>query len=620
MRTVFLDIETGSADDLYTYGPGFCRLAGWAIDDAPVQLTTDMDELCDVLCSADRVVAHNALSFDLAALERWHGLDVGKMVEQGRVRDTLILARHNDPPFSGHADAKRYNLDAIGHRLIGDGKVSEAGESALKKLAMEFGGYDQIPVDHAQYREYLVQDVELLRRVFAYLRCDAYALREHRVMYRLNHISRHGFRVDVAEAKRRLAAQAERIETAKQKLATSYGLPTSGKAPQRTKAGVTALERAFADCGIEPPRTPKGALATGKQALADLLDEHPENTALSELVGVLGSLNGERSVIQTVLDHTGPDDRVRPSVDARQTTGRISVTNPGLTVMGKRDRGNVLERSLLLPDPGDVLIAFDLSQVDARAIAAHCQDEGYIAAFKPGLDYHSEMAAELFNGDRSRRDDAKPVTHATTYGMGAKGLATEAGIGRTEAELLLSKLDRRFPRLARFKQSSRQEAERRHLLFNAFGRPMRIERGREYTQAPAALGQGTARDLMMEGILRLPDWLVSCLRAIVHDEVVLSVPEGRANDAETEVLSALQFSFRITADAEPVQILADKSERGRDWADCYRAEKHKWPEVARDHRELPSCDDDGCTYTHKFHSRALATSADANDDLHKETP
>lgn len=603
MATVYIDIETASADELYTYGPGFCRLAGYAVDDGPVVLTTDMAELISVINEADRVVAHNAIAFDLAALEHWHDLDVGTLVAERRVRDTLILARLNDPPLSGHTDDRRYNLDAICQRLSLGTKVTDGSESALKVLAKEYGGYDKIPVTDERYREYLLQDVALLRQVDRFrwangerfLKWSAYGEREHLLMWRLNHISRSGFRVDVPEAERRLAAQQRRVVALQHRLQDVYGLPTGGKAPHRTKAGIAALEKAFADCGVEPPRTPKGALATGKDALASLLGQYRGNEQLADLVEALRGINGERSVTQTVLDHTGPDARVHPSVAATQATGRLSVTKPGLTVMGKRDRANVLERSLLLPDEGDVLIAFDLSQVDARAIAAHCQDPGYIAAFEPGKDYHCEMAVELF-GDRARRDDAKPVTHATTYGMGAGGLATVAGSSKAEAQLLLDKLDRTFPKLARFKEQIRSEAERRHLLVNAFGRPMRIDEGREYTQAPAAMGQGTARDLMMEGILRLPEWLLPCLRAIVHDEIVLSVPEVRADEAEAAVLSALQFTFRLTADALPVPILADKSERGRDWADCYRSEKSKWPEVARDHRDAPSCNDSGCTW------------------------
>ncbi|MDO5503597.1 MAG: DNA polymerase [Actinomycetia bacterium] len=604
MTSVYFDLETASAEELYTYGPDFCRLAGYAIDDGPVVLTTDMAELISVINKADRVVAHNALAFDLAALEHWHGLDVGRLVAEGRVRDTLVLVRLSDPPLSGHADDRRYGIDAMHLRLgLGQGKVKSGGKSMLDVLAAEFGGYDKIPVDDPRYRAYLTQDVEVLRDVdrfrwsngARYLPWSPYAEREHRLVWRLNHISRFGFQVDVAEAERRLAAQQRRVAVLQRRLQDAYGLPSGGKAPHRTRAGIAALEKAFADCGVETPRTPKGALATSQDVLAALLERHPDNEQLADLVEALRGINGERSVTQTVLDHTGPDGRVHPSVAATQATGRLSVTKPGLTVMGKRDRANVLERSLLLPDEGDVLIAFDLSQVDARAIAAHCQDPGYITAFEPGKDYHCEMAVELF-GDRARRDDAKPVTHATTYGMGAGGLAMVAGSSKAEAQLLLDKLDRTFPKLARFKEQVRSEAERRHLLFNAFGRPMRIEKGREYTQAPAAMGQGTARDLMMEGILRLPEWLLPSLRAIVHDEIVLSVPEVRAAEAEAAVLSALQFTFRLTQEALPVPILADKSERGRDWADCYRSEKSTWPEVARDHRDAPSCNDSSCTW------------------------
>lgn len=595
MNTVYFDIETASADELYTYGPDFCRLAGYAIDDGPVQLTTDMATLVSVIEASDRIIAHNALGFDLAALGHWHSLDVGRLVDEGRVRDTLLLARHNDPPLSGHTDDRRYNLDAIAKRTGLGGKFAVDGESALKKLAKEHGGYDRIPVDDPLYRRYLIEDVELLRAVAAVYRFDPYLFREHQVMWRLSHISKHGFRVDVVEARRRQAAQQERVVVLQQRLVQVYGLPTGRQAPHRTKDGVIALEKAFADCGVEPPRTPTGALATSKDTLASLLEEHPDNESLAELVETLRALNGERSVTQTILDHTGSDGRVHPSVDARQTTGRISVTKPGLTVMGKRDRANVLERSLLLPDEGDVLVAFDLSQVDARAIAAHCQDAGYVSAFEPGKDYHTEMAVELF-GDRSRRSDAKPVTHATTYGMGARGLAASAGIGHVEAQALLNTLDSRFPGLARFKKQVRADAERKHILWNAFGRPMRVEKGKEYTKAPAAIGQGTARDLMMEGVLRLPEWLLPCLRAIVHDEIVLSVPADRAEEAETAVLTALEFSFAVRGAELAVPILADKSEHGRDWADCYRSEKATWPEVARDHREQLSCLDEHCTW------------------------
>lgn len=604
MSILYLDLETADADRIWDYGPGFVRLAGYAVGGSAVVTTTDLGAVVEMIRQADLVVGHNLLAFDLPALEQYHGLDLAALVHEHRVIDTLLAARQNDPPLSGKADGRRYNLDALCRRVLGEGKVSADSASMLQVLARHFGGYDRIPVDHPDYVRYLVQDVELVRELSKHLVVDDYIWREHQVMWRLGHISKHGWRVDVERVKEVLAAQAERVQLHKQRLHETYGLPLEGAKPQATNVGKEALERAFSDLGVKPPQTAKGNLATGKDALEALEAQHPDNAGLLELCSTLRAFNGERSSAQTISDHTGPDGRVHPSVTAPQAFGRFSVTKPGLTVQGKRDRRNLLERALLLPDEGHVLITVDLSQVDARAIAMHAQDPGYIAAVAPGTDLHDEMAAAVFGehgwnrtaGHRHpRRGDAKAITHATSYGMGASGLAAYAGISVDEAQRQLATLDARFPRLAAFKSAIRDQA-RGQILVNAFGRRMRVQPGREYTQAPAAMGQGTARDLMTEGVLRLPEWLLPCLRAIVHDELVLSVPESRADEAEEAVLHALQFSHQIAPGTTPVPVLAEKGARGRDWADCYRVEKLAWPEVARDHRELMACDDDRCTW------------------------
>lgn len=594
MSVVFFDIESARAEELYTYGPGFLRLAAYAIDGGPVQITVEMEELCRVLSAADVVIAHNAIAFDLAALEHWHGFDVGRLVQEGRVRDTLLLSRHEDPPLS--SKTKRYDLGSVAKRLGVTGKLQDShGTSVLEQLAEEHGGYDRIPLDNSDYRAYAVQDVEVLREVAYRLPMDSYLIREHKVMWRLSHISRSGFKVDINEAQRLQNKQRVRQDALKTVFRQRYDLSDEGAKPQASAAGKEAIERAIRKCGVEPPRTARGGLATSRKALNDLRDEHPLNAHLNELCDLVLSLNEERSVIDTVLKCTSSDGRVHPAVSAGQATGRISVTKPGLSVMGKRDRRNVLERSILLPDEKGVLLAVDLSQVDARAVAAHCQDPAYIAMFAPGEDFHARMAETLF-GDRSRRDDAKPVTHASTYGMGARKLAEVTGSTVDEARAQLAQLDLSFPGLAKWKNYAHRTAEYDGQVRSAFGRRISVDPDCAYTQGPASLGQGTARDLMMEGVLRLPGWLLPCLRAIIHDEIVLSVPVDRLNEARSAVLAALQFDFTIAKDASAVPILAAASDAGRDWADCYRSEKSKWPEVAQQHRMLPTCGDAECMW------------------------
>lgn len=603
MSVLYLDLETASVEELWTSGVDFIRLAGYAIDDGPVHVTADIEAVVDKILKADYVVGHNILSFDLPALARHFDLNIGDLVTNRRVVDTLVVARQNDPPLSDKTDSKRYGLDAVARHLGMGAKLANDDVSMLKGLAKEYGGFDRIPLDEPRYIAYLRQHVELVRAIAGHLVVDEYCWREHEVLHRLGYISQVGFRVDVAEAARIVTAQETRIECGLHSLHERFGLPLEGKKPQATTRGKQALERAFIECGVAAPRTAKGGLATGQTALDALISAHPENDQLMELCTVLRSLNGERSTVQTLLERTHSDGRIHPDVDARQATGRISVTKPALTTAGKRKRKNIVERALLLPDPGHVLIAFDLSQIDARAMAAHCEDPDYLAAFEPGKDLHSEMAVALFgradwdgSGHHPRRNDAKPVTHATSYGMGASGLAITAGLEVEDARAMLARLDAQFPKLAEFKWRIREVARRDQVLSNAFGRMMRVRPGAEYTQAPAFIGQGTARDLMMQGILRLPEWLLPSLRAIVHDEIVLSVPVDRAADAEAAVLDALEFEFAVPGSESFVMILADKSDRGGDWADCYRSEKSAWPEVSREHRNQVSCDDGGCEW------------------------
>ena len=62
----------------------------------------------------------------------------------------------------------------------------------------------------------------------------------------------------------------------------------------------------------------------------------------------------------------------------------------------------------------------------------------------------------------------------------------------------------------------RDQSERGHNLDNGFGRFMKASPDRAYSQDPALMGQGTACDLMMEVVLRLPLSLVPQLRFRVH--------------------------------------------------------------------------------------------------------
>jgi DNA polymerase-1 len=129
-------------------------------------------------------------------------------------------------------------------------------------------------------------------------------------------------------------------------------------------------------------------------------------------------------------------------------------------------------------------------------------------------------------------------------------------------------MNERFPRLQAWKDEVRALAAEGE-LDNGFGRIMMCEPSRAFTQGPALIGQGTARDLMMECLLNLPDFAVRMLRAQVHDEAVFEVPLALADQIVPRIEQAFNFSWAPDPSFRPVQIVAEAGKLGTSWADCY---------------------------------------------------
>lgn len=573
------DLETRSADQLFSPdGSGFVRLIGHTGAEG-IRTTTDPES---VLAHDGALVAHNGFGFDFLAIARHHGFDLLEAGEQGRLVDTMVLAALNHPPTGGsdgQQSMKAWGLDNLAQELLGQEKTD-----GLKVLEKKHGGFDQIPVDDPTFREYCSQDVNLTQQLLGHFvpsgELTEYEQREMRLMTRLAAgITVQGFRVDVDLVKQRIAEGQRVKEEGFRWLVENYDLPTTtadgkkqAKNPAATAAGKAAIAKAFADLGVELPRTAKGNASTSSDVMKELLESHADNPAVVRLADVVQRMNGVRTVYQTVLDHL-QGDRIHPSVFPAQASGRFSI-RPGMTTFGKRN-GRLVEREIFLPDSDDhVLIAADLSQIDARAVAVHCQDPAYLAMFdtdpetgKP-RDIHTEVAVAIW-GDASRRSDAKPINHGINYGMSAKRLAQETGQDELEAMRTLGKFWNRFPQLKAWQENVRKKGEQGMPLGNGFGRLMRVDPDRAYTQAPALIGQGTARDLMAEGILRLPLEVVPMLRCFVHDELVFSVPKDRVDEIEAQILDALQFDWAPTEGFRQIRVLADLGARGDNWAQVY---------------------------------------------------
>lgn len=572
--TLVFDLETADADQLFTYEPhdeaGFVRLAGVMGLGAPVTGVTPRD-LVALLDAAPEISGHNVLGFDLLALAHHYGADWDSL--SAKARDTELIARQADPPRSRESgsSADRYGLTEVAGRLGLPGKTDD-----VKRLARRHGGWDKIPLDDPEYRSYLEGDLAASAAVIEAMRerypADPYVDREHRLARLAGTMTLNGFRVDRELLDNRIAEGQGRKQDALQLLHDGWGLPlgktvTRGRgegkheefqvldSPLGSDSGRAWLEGIWERYGVsDPPRTGKtGKLAIGGDDLKPVADRPGCPGDLKALISLMGIVTGTRTVYQTALDNLCEDGRVHPRVSFRQASGRWSVTNPGLTVFGKHG-GRHHERDIFIPEPGHVLLSFDLSQVDMRAMAWLSGDHEYRKMFAPGRDAHAEIAAQV----GLTRQQAKAVGHGWNYGLGPKRMISN-GLEESAVYSFIRGMEERFPVLIRWREQIREQGKAGEILYNGFGRRMRCDPERAYTVAPALMGQGGARDIMCESLLRLPESAWPMLRVMVHDEIVLSVPKEIAGDVAVTVKAAMTWDL-----AEDLPVLCDIS-GGQSW-------------------------------------------------------
>lgn len=583
--TLVFDIETQSADLMYTLGPEqIFRIGGYAWDDGEVIVTTDLEELRQQILSARWIIGHNIHAFDLRVV---FGVDSDipmQLADEGRVYDTWTHAALVNPAPRTYINregktalaekpeqmTRWFSLDEQAHQLGVSGKTDD-----LKTLAKEFGGFGSIPLDEPRYIEYLKGDVIASRAVARELLrlggLDAYALREQRVAARAAVISSNGVRLDQEAAQHRVDTLTARKRMILEELQTKYGLPTEGKSPWATTEGKAAILAALADHGITPethdwPLTKTGNISLGGEALIGLT----KGTSAEELGEALAELKGQRSLAQLALDSMHPDGRVHPDISMLQRSGRWSTTKPGLTVWTSRGDGAV-EKSYFLPDSDDeVLIEIDYSNADARIVAAYSGDTKYAERFEPGADGHMINALAAWGEETVSKDPkhyrqlAKPLGHGWNYGGRPGGLSRASGLPIETAKSFCEGMDRTYAALVAWQNRVRKEA-RVGYVTSEWGRKLWVEKDRVFTQAPALVGQNGTREIVCDALLRMPYHWIRRVKAQIHDAVLFSVPKDIWEECREYLVDLMTTEFKPKRGGQLIEFPVSAGPAGANW-------------------------------------------------------
>lgn len=293
---------------------------------------------------------------------------------------------------------------------------------------------------------------------------------------------------------------------------------------------------------MEEPIPPYFGLSLSGDTVIDLT----KNTGEAETGRLLAELKGQRGLAQSALDCMRSDGFCHADIHPLQKSGRWSTTKPGLTIWDAAGP----EKQYWIPDTEDeAIVEFDYAAADARGVAALSGDERFAERFEPGKDSHMINAIIAWGEEtvakdpRGYRQKAKIPGHGWGYRIGAATLSRQTGLSVAEGKTFLEKMNLAFKKVVGWQDRMVRLAIREGYVTNPWGRRMKVDKGREYTQAPALMGQSFTTEVVVDAILSLDIWALRKVKVAVHDALVFSIPRKDSQQWVDYIVSKMEKTF-----------------------------------------------------------------------------
>lgn len=354
-----------------------------------------------------------------------------------------------------------------------------------------------------------------------------------------------------------------------------------------------SIGAAFERMGVVSPKTSRKTSAPSwdKHVLAELAKAPGEVGVLaSTIIAVRKASKFRSTYVAPMLKALELDGYMRCSMRAVGTiTSRQSASRPPIQQLPKKD---TRVRAAICAPPGWVLVSCDLSQGEPRTMAGLSGDRNLLADILSG-DLNSAVAVQVY-GPQFDPEQAK-VTGSPSYLMrqGAKAAFLAWCYGATDPKLAETLVkdqapgvapitsapsaawSARYPDLARYKAD--RDAGRYVVLENGWVAPLwdrafhqddgtpagRISWGWRHSRKGLNYAtQGNQRQLLARAVHELVrrgwGWALAML---VHDEILLCVPEWMAPRAVADLQSSMTMDFH------GVPIECEATICGRTWTE-----------------------------------------------------
>lgn len=496
-----------------------------------------------------------------------------------KMDDTVIPAKLSDPASTGSDPG----LKQLSDKLLGPESASTPADEARRQLFSAMGclikpkvtdpphkngwhSVDKRSTTFVRYAGSDVLDCALVAQRLPQLP-DWLAGRERTVAQMVSRVALAGVPIDGVKVGQLHTEHTKgRLESI-DRIKGAYGIDNPGSS-QQVAARLT-------DYGVELPRTkpsikhPQGQPSVAEGVLESLKESYPETTAEGGLIRDVLTYRHHDTALKLFIEPYSVmvqhgDGRARTTIyTLGADTGRMSSTRFNFQQLPKK--GGV--RSIITADPGMLQIGADFSSVEIRVAAEVSGDQALLRMLDEGLDPHA-MAAELVFGPgwtKEQRYKVKAGVFGRIYGGGLNTLASQMGVPHYIAQKLIDAIDTLWPRLAQW--SAEITAAVKSGLLTTWtsysGRIIHLPRDKAYA-APNYIIQGTARELLMDALLRwkLTRWGSAVLWP-VHDEIDVHVPEAEAADATLELVRCMETTL-----PSGVRIIAEPSVPSTYWQDA----------------------------------------------------
>lgn len=508
-------------------------------------------------------VFHNA-PFDWGMLHK-----EGVTLPRARIHDTQPMCHIIDPTYAT-------NLKDNAVRYV-DPRAKNSAED-LKNTAWD---WSNVPIEYEQYWTYGALDPVLTQQLHGVLWPKIHG-QPHETAFDIENavqwvtwdMSRYGTQVDTKLALDSYEKFTDHCDIIKKWCLTNYDVD-----PGRNQQVIKKL----AAEGVEFTKATKGgAVALDKDVLEGI--DHPlaRQVLLRRKLEKLAS-----TYLRHFIADVDANDLLHPSIKPLGArTSRMSMSDPNLQNLPKRvPDGSPAKvvRNCIVARIGHTLLFCDFSQIEMRILAFLAQDANMVLAFTSPGDFFVNLARQVFRDptiekDDPRRDTIKNFGYGKIYGAGLAKLAWTAGVSIDVVREVMSDFDGTFTGIRKFQDETYSLAVQRknaegvgYGVCPLTGRRQPVVPGKEYGLVNSLI-QGAAASLFKIKLLELAQaGLDQWMTLVVHDEVILDVPDEHVVDA----VHVLQSVMNDTQVIHPVPVTAEVS-FGKRWGTKMNWDEELW--------------------------------------------